>query len=273
MKPLLAAALLLAAPLAATPVLADAPVGAKWPADRRAPLGEIHHAPFSALLAKYVDADGFVDYRGWNANAEDRRSLRTYLKYLGKGDPAKPTTNEAKLAFWINAYNALTIEGILRVYPTESIRDHTAKLFGYNIWEDLPLIVGDRGYSLDAIEHKILRKLGDPRIHFAIVCASVGCPTLRDEAYVPGKIDDQLAAQARDFFARPKHFTFDPATNTVTLSKILEWFGEDFGDSPGAIMRRVKPYLPADVRDPATAAGVTLQYRDYDWSLNDQARK
>ena len=270
MKPPLPALLILAA---AAPAVAADPVGARWPADRRAALHEIDHSQFSALLAKYVDPDGFVDYAGWKADAKDRDTLLTYLKYLGKGDPSRPTTREGRLAFWIDAYNALTIEGILRVYPTDSIRDHTARFFGYNVWEDLPLVVGDGEFSLDAIEHQILRKLGDPRIHFAIVCASVGCPTLRNEAYVPERLDAQLDAQARDFFARPKHFAFDPATDTATVSKILEWFGEDFGDTPAAILARVKPYLPADVRDAATAPGVTLRFRDYDWSLNDRARE
>ena len=268
-----AALLLLLAPAFAPAAAADDPVGAVWPAERRVSVDEIDHAPLTDLLAKYVDADGFVAYAAWKADAADRAALLGYLKSLGRADPAAEASREAKLAFWINAYNALTLEGILRVYPTDSIRDHTAKLFGYNIWEDLPLVVGGKGYPLDTIEHQILRKFGEPRIHFAIVCASVGCPTLRREAYAAAKLDAQLAAQARDFFARPKHFTFDPATRTVTLSKILDWFGEDFGDSPGAIMRRVKPYLPADVREPATAAGVTLRYRDYDWSLNDRRRR
>ena len=118
-------------------------MGAVWPADRRVPLDEIPHDAFTKLLAKYVDADGFVDYRGWQADAEDRAALGSYLTYLGKGDPTKPTTKQAKLAFWINAYNALTIEGILREYPTTSIRNHTARFFGYNLWEDLPLRVGN----------------------------------------------------------------------------------------------------------------------------------
>ena len=271
-SPFLAAALLAAAPPSAPAAAAD-PVGAVWPADRRAPLDEIEHGAFTTLLAKYVDDDGFVDYAGWQASAADRNTLRTYLAYLGKGDPSASTTKEAQLAFWINAYNALTIEGILREYPTASIRDHTAALFGYNLWEDLPLRVGTGEYPLETIEHKILRKLGEPRIHFAIVCASVGCPTLRNEAFTAAKIDEQLADQARDFFARPKHFRYDAATNAVTASKILDWFGEDFGSTPAAALARVKPYLPADVRDAATAPGVTLRFRDYDWSLNDQARK
>ena len=272
MRPVLAL-LLAASPACVAPLHAADPVGAVWPEERRVPLDEIEHAAFSTLLAKYVDADGFVDYRGWQANAEDRGTLQTYLAYLGKGDPFQPTTQEAKLAFWINAYNALTIEGILREYPTTSIRNHTAKLFGYNLWEDLPLRVGPGAYSLDTIEHKILRKLGEPRIHFAIVCASVGCPTLRDEAYTPAKVEEQLAANARDFFARPKHFSFDPRTKTATVSSILDWFGGDFGKSDAAILAKVKPYLPEDVRDAATAPGVTLTFRDYDWSLNDQGRE
>ncbi len=260
--------------LTAAPSLAAAdPVGAVWPAERRVSLDKVDHAAFTALLAKYVDADGFVDYRGWKANAADRKALNGYLALLGKGDPSQPTTKAAKLAFWINAYNALTLEGMLRVYPTTSIRNHTAKFFGYNVWEDLPLQVGAKTYSLDTIEHKILRKLGEPRIHFAIVCASVGCPTLRNEAYTPANVDAQLTANARDFFARPKHFTFDPRTKTATVSSILDWFGEDFGDSPGAILTRVKPYLPKDVRAAATAPGVSLEFRDYDWSLNDQAKR
>ena len=270
----LSAALLFAAALLAPAAAAAAdPVGTVWPAADRVPLDGVDHAPLTTLLAKYVDDDGFVDYRGWKASPADRRALLAYLGALGRGDPARPGSDAARLAFWINAYNALTIEGILRVYPTKSIREHTAALFGYNLWEDLPLRVGGGTYSLDAIEHEILRKLREPRIHFAIVCASVGCPTLRAEAFTAAKLEDQLADQARDFFARPKHFTFDAAANTVTLSKILDWFGEDFGDSPGAILRRVKPYLPADVREAATAAGVRVRFREYDWSLNDRARK
>ena len=261
------------APAGVPAATAADPVGGVWPEDRRVPLDEIRHGLFTKLLTKYVDDDGFVDYAGWKATAEDRDSLNTYLKYLGKGDPSQPTTKPAKLAFWINAYNALTIEAILREYPTTSIRNHTAKFFGYNLWEDLPLRVGAGEYSLDAIEHKILRKLDEPRIHFAIVCASVGCPTLRDEAFTAQKIEPQLAAQARDFFGRSKHFTYDPSTQTATVSSILDWFGEDFGDSPAAILQRVKPYLPEDVRDAATAPGVSLTFRDYDWSLNDQAKE
>ena len=267
-------ALLLASPAAAG---ADEPLskpaGARWPADRRVSVADVDHAPFTALLAKYVDGDGFVDYRRWHASAEDRTALKNYLKRLSRVDAAKPAPKAAKLAYWINAYNALTLEGILRVYPTKSIRDHTPKLFGTNIWDDFPLAVGATQYSLNDIEHKILRKLGDPRIHFAIVCASVGCPTLRAEAYTSEAIDRQLDEQARDFFAREKHFSFDAASDTVTASKILSWFGEDFGEDEAAVLARVRPYLPAAVREAATAPGVTVRYRSYDWSLNDRASR
>ncbi|MEM9703879.1 MAG: hypothetical protein AAF907_15685, partial [Planctomycetota bacterium] len=101
----LLAALLFAPSLGALPRAEAAdPVGLVWPAERRAPLEKIEHAAFTKLLAKYVDEDGYVDYRGWRANAADRKLLNNYLKYLGKGDPTKPTTKSGKLAFWINAY-------------------------------------------------------------------------------------------------------------------------------------------------------------------------
>ena len=137
------------------------------------------------------------------------------------------------LAFWINAYNATTIEGILQVYPTSSIRNHTAKVAGYNLWKDLPLLVGGKPHSLDAMEHQILRKMGEPRIHFAIVCASVGCPRLMNEAYTPDRIEEQLALNTRDFFSRSQNFQVDQS-GVMHVSSILDWFGEDFGPTQQA---------------------------------------
>ncbi|MCP4172364.1 MAG: DUF547 domain-containing protein [Fuerstiella sp.] len=111
-------------------------------------------------------------WRAWHSSAVDIRALDRYLS-TGR---ANQTTKNGKLAFWINAYNAATIRGILREYPTTSIRNHTARLFGYNIWKQLQLYVGNKAHSLEGIEHQVLRKMNEPRIHFAIVCASIGCP-------------------------------------------------------------------------------------------------
>ena len=179
------------------------------------------------------------------------------------------TAREGQLAFWINAYNALTVYGILGVYPTDSIRNHTAKVFGYNIWKDLLLPVGDKKYSLRAIEHQILRKMGEPRIHFAIVCASIGCPRLRSEAYAPGKLESQLADNTRDFFSRSKHFQADPANRRVRVSPILEWFGKDFAPTPQKALASLVDYMPDEAaRRLISSEDLSVSYLDYDWSLN-----
>ncbi len=174
------------------------------------------------------------------------------------------------MAFWINAYNAVTVRGILREYPTTSIRNHTAKIFGYNIWKDLLLVVGGRSYSLEDIEHKVLRHMRDPRIHFAIVCASKGCPRLRNEAYTAERLERQLDDNARHFFAQRQNFRYDPARRHFELSSILKWFGRDFGEDDRAVLRAIAPFLPESASQVASTGGVTVSYLTYDWSLNDQ---
>jgi len=239
------------------------------------PLDKVDHSVWDRLLKKYVDDNGLVNYTAWKASEEDTNALRQYLATLGRGNPAAPTTKEGKLAFWINTYNALTIYGILDVYPTSSIRNHTAKVIGYNIWRDLQLWVADQKYSLEDIEHKILRKLDEPRIHFAIVCASIDCPRLRSEAYTADGLEDQLADNARDFFSRAAHFRVDVAKRAVFVSPILEWFGEDFGSSSQKGLQKLVKYLPADNGAPQLIeqGDFSVSYLDYDWNLNDQRQK
>ncbi|MFT5323782.1 MAG: hypothetical protein ACI8P0_001633 [Planctomycetaceae bacterium] len=252
---------------------AKPPVGKRWPQSHLTSIDRIDHASLNSLLAKYVDADGYVNYTAWQGSRQDRQALLTYLASLGKANPQLRCTREARLAFWINAYNALTIEGILQEYPTDSIRNHTAKLFGYNIWKELPLIVGSSQYSLEHIEHSILRKMSEPRIHFAIVCASVGCPRLRNEAYVATKLEKQLADNARDFFSRPGNFKYDTSRSTMQVSSILSWFAEDFGSSQSQRFTVLKPYLPVAAQKLAVSPNTRLSYLDYNWSINDQSRR
>jgi hypothetical protein len=161
---------------------ADVLVGAKVAAARQIPLDQIDHSVWDGLLKKYVDDKGLVNYKAWKANAGDAQALDQYLAHLSQSNDNG--TKEQQLAFWINTYNAVTVKGILREYPTTSIRNHTAKILGYNIWKNLKLIVGGKSVSLHEMEHQVLRKMGEPRIHFAIVCASIGCPRLLNEAYV-----------------------------------------------------------------------------------------
>jgi len=236
----------------------------------RPSLDQVDHAGFDALLGKHVDDQGMVSYAAWKASAADMQALDDYLARLGCVDLSKQTSEKGKLVFWINAYNAVTIKGILREYPTTSIRKHTAKL-GYNIWKDLLLIVDGKGYSLDDMEHSILRKMGEPRIHFAIVCASKGCPPLLNQAYTAAKLDEQLASNARKFFAQPINLQVDGARRNVGISSLIKWYGSDFAPSTQAQIQQLKPYFPnADQLGWIDQGGLTYRYLDYDWTLNEK---
>lgn len=249
-------------------------VGAKIPESRRIPVDRIDHSAWDGLVQKYVDSAGLVDYRGCKASARDREVLGNYLHHLSAASFGKDASREAKLAFWINAYNAVTVEGILREYPTTSIRNHTAKVLGYNIWKDLQLLVGDESYSLDQMEHEILRKMDEPRIHFAIVCASIGCPRLLNEAYTADELDAQLTANAKAFFADDGKFRYDSARKAIAVSPILDWFGEDFGKTQAERLRKIAPYLPDTAAQEFARSGTArVTFLEYDWGLNDQAKR
>jgi hypothetical protein len=257
-----------AVPVAASPVV---PVGVNVPANQRLAIDQIDHAAWNALLAKYVDTNGMVDYTTWKATAADQQALDAYLAHLSQASLSQPASRDGQLAYWINAYNAVTVRGILREYPTTSIRNHTAKLFGYNIWKDLQLVVDGKQFSLEHIEHEILRKMGEPRIHFAIVCASIGCPRLLNEAYGADRLNDQLTANTQSFFADRTKFQYDAAKGTIAVSPIMSWFAEDFGANQAEQIRRVAAYLPdAAARQLAESGKARVSYLDYDWGINDK---
>jgi hypothetical protein len=247
-------------------------VGQNVAADQRVSMDDIDHRLWDQLLHKYVDQRGGVAYQPWVAHAGHLRALDAYLGMLSTADPQKPASRSAKLAYWINAYNAVTVRGILREFPTDSIRNHTSKFGGYNIWKDLQLIVGGSSISLESIEHQVLRGMGEPRIHFAIVCASHSCPRLLNEAYVPDRLDSQLTTNSRDFFRNPENFRYDPSNGRFQLSAIIDWFGEDFGANNSARLQTLAPFLPTpDSQQAATRGEGRISYLKYDWSLNDRS--
>lgn len=231
----------------------------------------VDHSKWTALLAKYVDQNGMVDYRSWQAATTDLGGLDQYLRQLSAATPKVGASKASTLAFWINAYNAVTIRGILREYPTTSIRNHTPKLFGYHIWHDLQLYVGGKPYSLEAIEHEVLRKMSEPRIHFAIVCASIGCPRLLNEAYEADRIEDQLTTNAEDFFSRRQNFRYDASANRFHLSSILSWFEEDFGSNAKQMLATIARWLPtSEAQQAAKSGSARITYLTYNWQLNKQ---
>lgn len=247
---------------------AEENAGQKWPADQWISIDQIQHTAFDGLLKKYVDQNGMVNYKAWHQNAQDRKALKDYLAQMSRADRNQPASRQAKLAYWINAYNAVTLEGILRVYPTTSIRKHTAKLVGYNIWKNLIFTAGDQRVSLEDIEHKILRKMDEPRIHFAVVCASIGCPRLLNEAFVADRLEEQLVTNTKDFFNRQQNLKV--GNGVLNLSQLINWYGSDFGATQQHQMQVLSPYFPPEAKALVVSGRYKVAFLKYDWNLNSQ---
>ncbi len=232
------------------------------------------HAPLDALLKAHV-RDGRVDYA---ALKKDEAKLDGYLTTLDT-TRVPGLSADAKLAFWINAYNAYTLKTILGRYPKiESIRDV------WRVFSRRDHAVAGKKRSLDDIEHEILRKRWDePRIHFAVVCASKSCPELRGEAFLPERVHEQMAEQEALFLAdREKGLAWGDekgwlgGTNRVVrVSKILDWYEEDFEEAEGSVLQFVVRRGPATLARYAETHGddIDLEHFDYDWTLNDVERK
>ena len=220
------------------------------------------------LLQRYVDDLGRVNYRRWKAEGGD--VLRVWLESLADVDLADFTDADARLALWLNAYNAIAISQVLEVYPIASIRP---KVLGIPNWLSFldfftrsNSIIGGKKYSLNQIEHAILRpEFAEPRIHFALVCASVGCPLLRRGAYFPESVRTQLEADASRFIHNPDKVRYDAQKKTLYLSKIFKWYEEDFVKAAGSVAEYVGGYLGPEA---AVGDGWAIVFLPYDWNLN-----
>lgn len=229
------------------------------------------HELFTVILRENVH-DGIVDYKSLVGSEK----LNKYLELLSSTDPDKFTKNE-KLAFWINAYNAFTLQIVVENYPIKSITSlHTGGkvigfLLGKTVWDKGFITINNKKYSLNDIEHKILRKMNEPRIHFAIVCASISCPELRNEAFEADRIDSQLQEQTIKFLNDKTRNHFDVKNKKAYISQIFNWFGEDFGDSDENILKFVSEYLPDNIKNDIlnNLSEWDVSYMDYDWGLNE----
>lgn len=210
-----------------------------------------NHDAFSAILKKNVSDQGNVNYDGIKS---EWSKLRAYIASLSVTMPDDSWTQEDKLAYWMNAYNAMTIDLILRNYPLSSIKDIK------DPWDQRFWKLGDKWYNLTEIEHEILRKMGDPRIHFGINCASFSCPPLLNEAFTSGKVDGQLDTLSRKFINDSKRNTI--TSERVDVSKIFNWFDKDF-KTEGTLIDFLNTYSDITISEKAK-----VRYRDYDWSLN-----
>jgi uncharacterized protein DUF547 len=226
------------------------------------------HSDFGALLRAHVTDDGLVDYDAFRADA----SFARYLDRLARADLAGLADAE-RLAFWINVYNAYTIQLINAHGERESIRNINNRM-GLNSkgpWREPIVRAASQVYDLDHLEHQILRReFREPRIHFALVCGARGCPPLRREPYTGAALDGQLEDQARAFLLRsPERNRVDVPARTVLLSPIFDWYRDDFGGSRSAIGRYVAGFHPDGPEKALLLSGTfELKYTRYDWSLN-----
>lgn len=210
-----------------------------------------------------------VDYRG--LKAEPR--WKQMVVELSSADPSRLRSRNEALAFWINAYNILAIDLVIRHYPVESIREIGS--FFRSVWKREAGQIGGRDYSLDEIEHAILRPMKDSRIHGAIVCASISCPSLARTPYRTEELDAQLEASIRSWLSRPeKGLALDRDGRRIAISRVFKWFSGDFGGHKGVLefVRRHAPAADAAWLE-SNLAELRLSYLDYDWNLNDWPRR
>ncbi len=240
-------------------------------------------------LKTCVNDKGMVDYAQLKAHSA---KLDAFLKSVADLDrKSYDSWNEAaKIAFWLDAYNACTLKAIIGHYPIQSSffgglrypRNSIRQIGG--VWDKLEFTVMGKGMTLDGIEHSVLRKeFSEPRIHMALVCAAMGCPPLRNEPYTGERLDEQLNDQARRFLANSAKFRIDEAAGKVYLSSIFKWFGEDFvkkcgveqgyGDhsrSERAALHFIAGFLDKKEAEFLARGDFKVEYLDYDWSLNEQ---
>lgn len=244
---------------------------------------------YAATLKNYVNEEGMVDYEGLK---QDHKQLDDFLLLMAHLDRKtnRAWDDKAKIAFWINAYNALTLKVIINHYP---IQAGVLKSLAYpknsirqipGVWDKIQFLVMGKKMTLEHIEHRVLRKeFDEPRIHVALVCAAKGCPQLRNEPYIGERLNAQLDDQSKEFLTDPTKFRIDRDDGTVYLSSIFKWFGGDFVSKyapeeglgkhskvEGAVLHYASKYLPKKQADYLRTGAFSIKYLDYDWSLNEQ---
>ncbi|MDH3648353.1 MAG: DUF547 domain-containing protein [Saprospiraceae bacterium] len=221
----------------------------------------ITHEQWDSLLKRYVSADGLVNYTGF---VKDSIALQSYLQLLSNNPPQKSWSDEERLAYWINAYNAFTVKLIVDHYPVKSIKDIKKGIpFINSVWDIKFFKIGKQSYDLNKIEHGIIRKkFQEPRIHFAINCASISCPALASEAYASDRLDMQLERAARSFINDPLRNKI--SVGAVSISKIFSWFSGDFKKKAPNVIDFINRYAEVPISE-----GVDIDYLDYNWQLNE----
>lgn len=209
------------------------------------------HSLWEAVLQQHVSEDGAVNYKKL---AKNDKGLNTYLEELAGHPPMDSWSRDEKLAYWINAYNAFTVKLIVDNYPVKSIRD----LHDGNPWDVKWIELGKQTYSLNQIEHDIIRpRYDEPRIHFAVNCAAQSCPPLLNHAWTADNLEQYLEQQTQAFINNEAYNII--SAKSLELSQIFNWYGEDFDD----VKTFVNQYTTIDVKE-----GAKVSFREYNWALN-----
>ncbi len=221
----------------------------------------VNHRIWDELVKKHVAENGLVNYIGFKSEVAN---LKKYTALLSANPPATHWTENERLAYWINAYNAFTVQLVVENYPVTGIKEIGGNLPMINsVWDIKFFKIGDTDFDLNTIEHEIIRKLfNEPRAHFALNCASISCPVLRSEAYTAKDLNKQLEEQAVAFLN-------DVSRNSITsekiqLSKIFDWFESDFTKE-----KTLRKYLENYSTQKLNAA-VDIEFLEYNWNLNEQ---
>lgn len=224
------------------------------------------HSVLDRLLNEFVDDAGWVDYESLkNSQGE----LQAYIETLADAPFDELGRNE-KLALLINAYNAFTLELILEHYPVVSIQDIPAA----QRWDAVRWKLGGKLLSLSQIEHEQIRpNFKEPRVHFALVCAAIGCPPLRNEAYVGSRIEEQLQSQTQYIHQHRTWFQFQAGESSVKLTQLYNWYGNDFEQSAGSVLKFVATFSAPLKSEMDGGKNLRIDWLEYDWALNSMSNR
>lgn len=215
------------------------------------------HTLWDKLLKKHVSNDGKVSYKGFKADIE---AFDEYLVELREKAPTADWSQGEKKAFYINAYNAYTIKFIITKYPVKSPKD--VSFSGKDMWHFRMVQIGPQKYDLTQVEDHILRRMGDPRIHFAINCGANSCPRLLNEAYTVDNLNGLLTKMTKEFVSNSNHNVLK--SKKVQISRIFEWYADDFNKEGETVIKFLNKYGTVTIED-----GAKIEYLEYDWALNE----
>ncbi len=246
----------------------DTSVTVKWTPSNEANTESIDHSQWQEVLDNYLVADdesgvNLFDYQGLIDDEDE--SLRSYIDTMSQLDP-RDFNKQEQFAYWVNLYNALTVRTVVENYPIDSIKEIGEATFPPGPWNDTVIGVAGHDLTLNHIEHSILRPIWqDYRIHFAVNCASIGCPNLQESAFDSSNTETLLDKASKQFINHPRAFSL--TDEGLVLSSIFTWYSEDFGNSEKEVVETIAKYLDNQALQLDEESHLQISYF-YDWSLN-----